>query len=108
MQERLAVRRWTAAQRAEVVAAYQRGGQTQQTVAAQHGIGLSTLERWLRRSGEGPAPRRAALVEVPNPMGARPQAASYGLRFPGGLVLELSAGFDLGEVRRLAELVQSL
>ncbi len=102
------MRRWTAAQRAEVVAAYQRGGQTQPAVAAQHGIGLSTLERWLRQSREGPAPRRAALVEVPNLMGARPKVASYCLRFPGGLVLELSAGFDLGEVGRLAELVRSL
>ena len=97
----------TAAEKAGLVAGFQRSGLSQRDFAVQHGIAPSNIQRWVRQSSRAKQPQSpAALVEVPNLLGSG--SRQYRLHFPKGLVLELSSGFEPGEVRRLAELVQSL
>jgi hypothetical protein len=45
---------------------------------------------------------------VPNLLATQPQPGAYRLYFPQGLQLEVAQGFELGEVRALAQLLQSL
>jgi transposase-like protein len=99
----------TAAEKAELVAAYHRSGLSQRDFAQQHGIAPSNIQRWARQH-ECVAPSRgsAALVEVPNLLGNRPGAGAYRLHFPQGLQLELARGFAVEEVRALAQLLQNL
>lgn len=99
----------TTAQKAELVAAYQGSGLSQRDFAQRHGIAPSNIQRWVRQcealdQRAGPP----ALVEVPNLLANRPGAGAYRLRFAQGLQLEVAPGFDLGEVRALAQLLQSL
>jgi transposase-like protein len=99
----------TAAEKAELVATYQRSGLSQRDFAQQRGIAPSNIQRWVRQHeeaarGAGPA----ALVEVPNFLATRPGSGAYRLHFPRGLQLEVARGFELGEVRALAQLLQSL
>jgi len=100
---------FTAAEKAEVVAAYHRSGLSQRDFAQQHNLAPSNIQRWARQhetveQSQGSAP----LVEVPNLLGTRPNWGAYRLHFPQGLQLEVARGFDLGEVRALAQLLQSL
>jgi transposase-like protein len=44
-------RRWTSKQRQQLVAQYRQSQLTQRQFATRHGIGLSTLSKWLRRKG---------------------------------------------------------
>jgi transposase-like protein len=94
--------------RARILAGYERSGRTQREVAAQHGIALSTLQRWLRQSRAGQSRDGTRLVEVPNLLGASGASGRYRLHFPRGVILEVASGFQPGEVRSLAELLQSL
>jgi hypothetical protein len=99
----------TAAEKAEWVAAYHRSGLSQRDFAHQHGLAPSNLQRWVRqREAAAPSAGPAALVEVPNLLAARPGAGAYRLHFPQGFQLEVARGFELGEVRVLAQLLQSL
>lgn len=99
----------TASEKAELVAAYQRSGLSQRDFAHQHGIAPSNIQRWVRQ-GEAAARSAgpAALVEVPNLLAPRPGLGAYRLHFPKGLQLEVARGFELEEVRALAQLLQSL
>lgn len=99
----------TAAEKEELVAAYQRSGLSQRDFAQQHGIASSNIQRWARQE-ESPKPkqRSAALLEVPNLLTDRPGAGAYRLHFAQGLQLELARGFDVEEVRALAQLLQNL
>lgn len=99
----------TAAEKEELVAAYQRSGLSQRDFAQQHGIAPSNIQRWARQE-ESPKPkqRSAALLEVPNLLTDRPGAGAYRLHFAQGLQLELARGFDVEEVRALAQLLQNL
>ena len=97
------------AEKAKIVAAYKRSGLSQGDFALQHGIAPSNIQRWVQqfptsREAVGPA----VLVEVPNPLGSRPRSGPYRLHFAQGLQLEVARGFDSGEVRVLAQLLQSL
>ena len=53
-------------EQAQILAAYERGQGTQEEVAAQHGIAVSTLQRWLHQSGTEPAVNVPPLVELPS------------------------------------------
>jgi transposase-like protein len=99
----------TTAEKAELVAAYQRSGLSQRDFAQRHRIAPSNIQRWVRQR-EAAAPRvgPAALVEVPNLLATRPGLETYRLHFAQGRQLEVARGFDLGEVRALAQLLQSL
>ena len=91
-------------QRAELLRRYQHSGLSQRVFAAQAGIGLSTLQFWLRRA-RTTAEQAAAFVELPNPL---PVAAlpAYRLRWADGLVLELGRGFAAEELAVLLQVVE--
>lgn len=99
----------TAAEKAELVAAYHRSGLSQRDFALQHGIAPSNIQRWARQH-ESVSPSRpsAALIEVPNMLASRPGAGPYRVHFPQGLHLEVARGFAVEEVRALAQLLQKL
>jgi transposase-like protein len=101
--------RFSAAERARILAAYRRSDLTQQEFAAQAGIGYSTLTRWLRQAGE-PAPaaqKRGEFVPVPNLLASAPVVPAYRLCWANGLNLELARGFDAAELERLLQLVRA-
>jgi hypothetical protein len=98
----------TAAERAEVLAAYQKRTVSPVRFAAEHGLAVSTLYGWLRREQLAPRRPREALIEIPNLWGRRCAAPTYRLLFPRGMVLELPSGFAPDELRSLAQLIQSL
>lgn len=109
MQKRLSRRtRLVAAERDEIVAAYRAGGLSGRELAAEHGIAVSTLYRWLRQTVAAGRADRSQLIEIPNVVDARSTPPVYRLLFARGLVLEVTRGFALEEVRCLAQVVQSL
>jgi hypothetical protein len=99
----------TRAEKAKIVTAYKHSGLSQRDFAFEHGIAASNIQRWI---GQFPASAKpahpAALVEVPNLLAPRPGPGAYRLHFPKGLLLEVAPGFEAGEVRALAQLLQSL
>jgi hypothetical protein len=99
----------TRAEKAKIVAAYKHSGLSQRDFALEHGLAASNIQRWI---GQFPASAKpahpAALVEVPNLLAPRPGPGGYRLHFPKGLLLEVAPGFEAGEVRALAQLLQSL
>jgi transposase-like protein len=101
-------RRRTPAQRAEILAAYQRSQLTQREFAAQAGIGCSTLMSWLRKAATAKPCRAAAFVPVPNLFSAAAAAPAYRLQFPRGHVVEVASGFQFEELGALLQLVQAL
>ena len=100
--------RHTAAQRQEILAAYQRSQLTQKKFAAQTGIGCSTLTSWLRKAATSELSGVAAFVPVPNLFSAATTPPAYRLEFPRGHVLEVSPGFQSQELGALLQLVQRL
>lgn len=98
----------TAAEKAQLVAAYQRSGLSQRDFALQHGLAPSNIGRWARQAQEAGTPTAAALVEVPNLLSPAHQGHPYRVHFPRGLTLEIARGFAPEEVRVLAHLVQGL
>lgn len=101
-------RHHTAAQRQEILTAYQRSQLTQKEFAAQAGIGCSTLTSWLRKAAPAKPSGAAAFVPVPNLFSAAAVAPAYRLQFPRGLVVEVASGFPSAELGALLQLVQAL
>jgi transposase-like protein len=99
----------TRAEKAKIVAAYKHSGLSQRDFALQHGIAASNIQRW---SGQFPASAKpahpAALVEVPNLLATQARPGAYRLHFAQGLQLEVARGFEMVEVRALAQLLHSL
>ena len=99
----------TRAEKAKIVAAYRHSGLSQRDFALQHGIAASNIQRWVGQFPASASPAHpTALVEVPNLLAPRPGLGAYRLHFPKGLLLEVARGFAVGEVRVLAQLLQSL
>ncbi|HEX9047727.1 MAG TPA: hypothetical protein VF988_11940 [Verrucomicrobiae bacterium] len=100
-------KRFTLAEREAILARYQRGQLTQQEFAQQQGIGLSTLQRWLHkatdRKGKGPA-----FLAVPNLLASAPPPPAYRIAWPGGLAVEVRAGFVVPELAALLQLLPPL
>ena len=113
-------------ERAEVVARYVASGRTQRVFAREEGIGLSTLQLWLRQvraqedgrrdgsRGRPAPPVRAeplALLEVGLAEGSGAgcgRAGGYEVTLAGGTRLRLGAGFAEGDVRRLLVLMKEV
>jgi hypothetical protein len=97
-------KRLTAAQREEILKAYQRSKLTQRAFAAQAGIGLSTLRLWLRKSATARA-ESGGFVELPNLLSQPPAGAVYRLHLKNGMVVEIGTGFQCEEVAALLQLL---
>lgn len=108
MQRRRRVRRHhTPAQKDRLLAQYRRSGLTQRQFAAKAAIGYSTLTLWLRKAAALSKPTKPAFVAVPNVF-STPAAATYRLRFSGGLSVEVASGFRSEELASLLQVVQRL
>jgi transposase-like protein len=89
-------RRYTPQQRAELLAQYRHGGLSQREFVQRHGLGLSTLTKWLRearQTGVKTSRRKGSdlfeAVTLSPQFGTASWAAEVALA--GGVVLRLSA-----------------
>jgi transposase-like protein len=99
----------TRAEKAKIVAAYKHSGLSQRDFALQHGIAPSNIQRWVAQVPTSAKPAHpAALVEVPNLLATQARSGAYRLHFAQGIQLEVARGFEMGEVRALAQLLKSL
>ena len=99
----------TRAEKAKIVAAYKHSGLSQRDFALEHGIAASNIQRWVGQFPANAIPAHpAALIEVPNLLATRSGPGAYRLHFAQGLQLEVAGGFEIGEVRALAQLLHSL
>ena len=98
----------TPAQREKILRAWRASPLPDQAFAAQAGVGVSTLHAWRRRAAARPPDPRPAFVAVPNLLAAGPPAPAYRLQWPGGLSLELRAGFAADELAALLQLLPAL
>lgn len=101
-------RRYTPAQRSEILAAYPRSQLSQREFAAQAGVGYSTLTLWLSQAATAKSTRPAAFVPVPNLFSAAAPRPAYRLQFPQGMIVEVAPGFQAAELGALLKLVQRL
>jgi hypothetical protein len=102
-------RQFTAEEKAELVTACQSSGLSLRDFAERQGIAASNLQRWVHQEHRSARLRKPApLVEVPNLMAPPPGRGAYRLHFPDGVELELPPGFEVEEVRALAQLLRSL
>ncbi len=109
-----------------VLERYWRSGQTQRVFTEQEGIGVSTLQYWLRQmrsrgeqgfrrrkwsgqSGGASASAPLSLLEVELAgAGRKTSQAAYEIELPDGTHLRFGAGFDAGEVRQLMALLREV
>ena len=109
MQDLTTVRKHrTPVEREQILEDYRRSQLTQKQFAARAGISVTTLQAWLRKAPNRPAPIPPAFLAVPNLLPAIPAAPAYRLQWPGGLSLEVRAGFVSGELAALLQLLPAL
>lgn len=96
------------AQREAMLRDYHQSQLTQKDFAAQAGISVSALRAWLRKAAAPAAVPVPAFVPVPNLLATAPVAAAYRLQWPGGLTLEIRAGFAAQELGALLQLLPGL
>ena len=99
-------KRFTAAEREELLKAYRRSDSSQREFCARHGLGLSTLGFWLRKEKRHRS-SEAGFVEIPNLATAASAPALYRVHLRNGVSLELSPGFRSVEVEALIGLLQA-
>ncbi|MBM3841392.1 MAG: hypothetical protein FJ398_26275 [Verrucomicrobia bacterium] len=77
--------------RGRILVAYRRSRFTRKAIAAQAGVGHSTLTLWLRKAQSAENASRtghsSALVRMPNLFSASAAAPAYRLRLPGGVTV---------------------
>jgi len=100
-------RRFTPAQRAKILAAYQRSGLPQKDFSVQAGIGHSTLTLWLRTAAAKDA-GTSTFVPVPNLLSVASTSPAFRLQFPQGVIVEVAPGFQAEELGALLKQVQAL
>ena len=95
-------RRWTSKQRKGFLADFHQTEMTQRDFAKQHGVGLSTLNKWLRLEREA-VPVKVKFQEVclPNPASRWPVEVVS----PKGWIVRLQNGSD---VQMLPQFLQAL
>ena len=95
-------RRWTPKQRQRLLAKFHESQLTQSEFANQHGVGLSTLSKWLRLERDAvPTKVKFQEVQLPNPA-ARWPVEVVSLQ---GWIVRLQNGSD---VKSLPELLRAL
>ena len=109
MQNPARIRRRSTPERREKILPRCRNSQlTAEAFAAQAGIGVSTLHAWRRQAAEAKGEGGSAFVAVPNLLSAGTASATYRLQWPGGLSLEVSAGFVAEELATVLQLLPAL
>lgn len=84
---------WTAAERAEWLALFEKGGQTAAEFCRDNDLSPATLSFWLRQQAAPESHDEPALVEVPMPaLSTAPAAVT--IQLPSGLRMEITAGTD--------------
>jgi transposase-like protein len=95
-------RRKTAQERQRLVARFHESQMTQRDFAVRHGIGMSTLSKWLRVESEAtPAPVKFQEVKLPN----MPLRYAVEVVSPQGWTVRLQNGSD---VQMLPSVLQAL
>jgi transposase-like protein len=95
-------RRWTRKQRQGLLARFHQSQLTQSEFATQHGVGLSTLSKWLRLERDAvPAKVKFQEVRLPNPASRWPVEVVS----PQGWIVRLQNGSD---AKSLSELLRAL
>lgn len=97
-------KRLTPAQRERILRAYRQSKLSQRAFAAQAGIGLSTLQLWLRKRAMPPADA-PDFVPIPNWLAPAPAAAVYRLHLKNGVIVEMGSGVKPQEVAALLQLL---
>jgi transposase-like protein len=95
-------RRWTTNQRQRLLARFHQSQLTQRDFAGKHGVGLSTLNKWLRVESEAPSPPMK-FQEVTLPKMSQRYAVE--VVSPQGWTVRLQNGSD---VQQLPALLQAL
>ena len=98
----------TQAQRQSIVDSYRRSQLSQREFAGQLGIGVSTLQLWLRKFAATAVSQPATFVQIPNLLAGAPSQAVYRLHLGGGIDLEVSSGFRAEELASLLQVLRSL
>jgi len=106
IKSRSARQNFTSAQREQIIQDYRQGQLSQKEFATQAGIGVTTLQSWLRKASGTQRTPRAKFLPVPNLVGAAPAGSTYRLHLAGGLQLEISSGFRPEELTRLLRAVR--
>jgi transposase-like protein len=95
-------RRWTAKQRQRFLARFHESQLTQRDFATRHGVGLSTLSKWLRVENEATSPAvKFQEMTLPN---MQPRYAVEVVS-PQGWTVRLQ---DSSEIETLVQVLQSL
>jgi hypothetical protein len=95
-------RRWTRKQRQRLLTRFHQDQLTQSDFATQHGVGLSTLSKWLRMERDAiPAKVKFQEVRLPSPVSRWPVEVVS----PQGWIVRLQNGSD---VKSLPELLRAL
>ena len=105
---RSARQHFTPAQRAQILQDYHRAQLSQKEFAAQAGIGVTTLQAWLRKAAVAIPEPRVKFLPVPNLLPAAPARATYRLHLTGGMQLEVVPGFCPEELTTLLRVVREL
>ena len=91
-------RRWTSKQRQKLLARFHESQLTQRDFANHHGVGLSTLSKWLRVESEAPSPPMK-FQEVTLPKISQRYAVE--VVSPQGWTVRLQNGSELQELPAL-------
>ena len=95
-------RRWTAKQRQRFLARFHQSQMTQRDFAARHGIGMSTLSKWLRVENEtAPPPVKFQEVKLSD----TPLRYAVEVVSPQGWTVRLQSS---SEVQTLSQVLQAL
>src|ERR1019366_3835044 len=91
-------RRLTSKQRQRLLARFHQSQLTQSEFASQHGVGLSTLSKWLRLERDATPPKvKFQEVRLPNPTSRWPIEVVS----PQGWIVLLQNGSDIGQIGQL-------
>ena len=95
-------RRWSAKQRQRLLAGFHQSQLTQRDLASRHGVGLSTLSKWLRIESEATSPPvKFQEVTLPN----MPLPYAVEVVSPQGWTVRLQ---NSSEIQSLSQLLQAL